>query len=177
MVKCAEPAEAEKILSFYHKLINDMAGTAYKPKWEKGVYPTLEELETAAEEGNLFYMEQKDCEQGGTVIGAFILNHDQSDNYYNVLWTYKAAPEKTAVLHLLATAANMQGRGIGKKLLSAAVEICRSRGDSVIRLDTLTWNIPGQKLYERFGFHCCGDAEMDYPTTGRIPFRMYEYKV
>ncbi len=33
---------------------------------------------------------------------------------------------------------------------------------------------PGRRLYEGFGFDWRGDFDLTYPTTGTIPFSMYE---
>ncbi len=86
-------------------------------------------------------------------------------------------PERVAVLHLLAADRDVHGQGIGTKLLRAAADLAREEGDEVIRLDTLTYNYPAQKMYEKFGYVPCGDVELTYATTGTVPFRMYEYKV
>lgn len=171
-IRQAEPEEAEKALAFYYNLIDGMQDAEYPIRWVKGVYPTLEDMKTAAGEGNLFLAKEQ-----GEITGAFVLNHSQNESYMNVHWTFDADPDKTAVLHLLATDPSRQRQGIGKALLREAVNISQKREDRVMRLDTLTWNIPGQKLYEGFGFHCCGDVELDYPSTGKIPFRMYEYRI
>ncbi|MGN0274274.1 MAG: GNAT family N-acetyltransferase [Chordicoccus sp.] len=116
-------------------------------------------------------------ETSAEIVGAFILNHAQGARYEQADWKYQASPDRTAVLHLLATKPSLQGHGIGRRLLGEAVAIARQRGDRVLRLDTLTWNVPGQRLYEGFGFRCCGDVVLDYPSTGKIPFRMYEYEL
>lgn len=79
------------------------------------------------------------------------------------------------MLHLLATAPECQGKGIGRKMLEKAVEICRSENVSSIRLDTLSWNLPGKRLYESFGFQYKGDIKLDYSSTGKISFSMYEF--
>lgn len=171
-IRQAKLEEAGKVLAFYYKLIDDMQDAEYPIRWVKGVYPAIEDMKSAADEGNLFIAEEEE-----NIVGAFVLNHSQNDSYKNVHWKYAADPDKTAVLHLLATDPKRQRHGIGKVLLSDAVRISRERGDEVMRLDTLTWNVPGQELYEGFGFHCCGDVELDYPSTGKIPFRMYEYRI
>ena len=41
--------------------------------------------------------------------------------------------------------------------------------------DTLPWNLPGKRLYESFGFQYKGDIKLDYPSTGKISFSMYEF--
>lgn len=169
ILKQAKPGDERSALDFYHKLIDDMRGTGLL-RWEKGVYPTLSGLQGAVRAGSL-YLGYEDRR----IAGAFILAQGQTKEYEQVPWTRDVPADKVAVLHLLATDRELQGQGIGTRLLQEAVRVAEARGDEVIRLDTLTYNIPGQKLYEKFGFLCCGDVEIYYPTTGKIPFRMYEY--
>lgn len=168
-VKHAVSGDEREALGFYHKLIDDMRGTGLL-RWEKGVYPTLADLQDAVRTRSLHlgYEDQR-------IAGAFILSQGQTKEYEQVPWTRDVPSDKVAVLHLLATDRELQGQGIGTRLLQEAVHVAAERGDEVIRLDTLTYNIPGQKLYEKFGFVCSGDVEIYYPTTGKIPFRMYEY--
>lgn len=103
------------------------------------------------------------------------MNHFQGEGYQFVNWQTKDSDDEIAVLHLLATAPACQGKGVGKKLLGKAVEVCKNQKDIAIRLDTLPWNVPGKRLYENFGFQYKGDVELDYPSTGKIAFSMYEY--
>ena len=161
--------EEQRVLAFYHDLIDAMQGQEYCPYWTKGVYPTLEDIHAAIDGSNMYL-----AVEGGTIAGAFILNHHQADDYKRVRWPTEAEPARVGVLHLLAVHPAFQGRGVGRRMLARAVEESRARGDLVIRLDTLTWNLPGRRLYEGFGFRYCGDFEQTYRTTGTIPFSMYE---
>ena len=160
------------VLTFYHDLIDRMQGQPYCPYWTKGVYPTPEDIVPAIDRSEMFL-----AMEGSRIAGAFILNHTQGTGYDRVPWRTDAEAGRVGVLHLLAVHPDFQGRGLGRALLGRAVEAARSRGDRVIRLDTLNWNLPGRRLYEGFGFSCCGDFEQTYPTTGTIPFSMYELAI
>jgi putative acetyltransferase len=46
-----------------------------------------------------------------------------------------------------------RGRGLGKRLLTTAVDSARARGAVVIRLDTSERMATAQALYEAYGFH------------------------
>ncbi|MDD6373260.1 MAG: GNAT family N-acetyltransferase [Bifidobacteriaceae bacterium] len=172
MIRTAAPDEAEDVLRFYYDLIDAMKDSEYPLRWKKGMYPVLSDMSSAAEAGTLHV-----AVDDGRTVGAFVLNNEQNPSYDNVPWTFLAPREKIVALHLLAVDPSIQGHGLGRTLLSEAVRIAREDGNEVMRLDTLTWNLPAQKLYEGFGFHCCGDVELDYATTGVIPFRMYEYRL
>ena len=172
IIRKAVDGEDKTVLAFYHDLIDQMKDKQYRPSWTKGVYPTLEDIHAAISQSELSL-----AIENGFIVGAFILNHTQGLGYDHVQWSVNAFPDKVSVVHLLAVNPARHGRGIGKALLKAATEICRARGDEVIRLDTLTRNIPGKTLYERFGFHYCGDYDLTYPSTGTIPFSMFELKI
>ena len=164
----AKAGEERDALAFYHDLIDRMQGQPYCPYWTKGVYPTLDILRAAIDRSEMVL-----AVEAGRIAGAYILNHTQGEGYDRVPWK-AAAPEEVGVLHLLAVHPDFQGRGLAKALLESAAAASREKGDRVIRLDTLTWNLPGRRLYEGFGFDWRGDFDLTYPTTGTIPFSMYE---
>ncbi len=169
IIRRANSGEDGKVLAFYHDLIDSMQGMPYCPYWTKGVYPAMEDIHPAIECSEMYL-----AEEDGRVAGAIILNHTQGAGYDRVPWRTAADPDAVGVVHLLAVHPAFQGRGVAKALLNKIVEASRSRGDRVLRLDTLTWNLPGRRLYEGFGFRWCGDFDLTYPTTGTIPFSMYE---
>lgn len=169
-IRKARDGEEHQVLDFYYQLVDTMKGTPYCPKWEKGVYPVLSDI-AGAIGANTLYVATENHE----IIGAFILNHSQGEGYQFVNWQTKNSDDRIAVLHLLATAPACQEKGVGKKLLGKAVEVCKNQKDIAIRLDTLPWNVPGKRLYENFGFQYKGDVELNYPSTGKIAFSMYEY--
>lgn len=171
-IRKAAPGEEDFVLSFYHDLIDGMKDQTYRPSWTQGVYPAMGDIQSAIRRSEL-YLALED----GRIAGAFILNRTQGAGYDKVDWTVNADPDRVSVVHLLAVDPAIHGRGIGKLLLQKVVEVSRARGDEVIRLDTLTRNLPGRKLYEGFGFHYCGDYDLTYPTTGTIPFSMFELPV
>jgi len=171
IIRKATDGEDNYVLSFYYDLIDQMRDREYRPSWTKGVYPTLEDIHAAIVKSELNL-----AVEDGVIAGAFILNHAQGNGYDRVQWTVNAAPDKVGVVHLLAVHPAIHGKGTGKALLRRAVELSRGQGDEVLRLDTLTRNLPGRKLYEGFGFRYCGDYDLTYPTTGTIPFSVFEWK-
>jgi len=52
----------------------------------------------------------------------------------------------------LAVEPEFQGRGIGRQLIEAALELFRQRGMSHAKIETLEQNRVGQKLYPSLGF-------------------------
>ena len=120
-IRKARDGEEHQVLDFYYQLVDTMKGTPYCPKWEKGVYPVLSDI-AGAIGANTLYVATENHE----IIGAFILNHSQGEGYQFVNWQTKDSDDGIAVLHLLATAPACQGKGVGKKLLGKAVEVCKN---------------------------------------------------
>lgn len=172
IIRKAINGEDRQVLLFYYNLIDQMKDQEYRPSWTKGVYPVLEDIHDAMAHEELYVAIQE-----GVIAGAFILNHQQGDGYDEVSWPVKARADKVAVIHLLAVHPAIQGQGTGTALLRKAVELSREAGDKAIRLDTLPWNLPARRMYESMGFRHCGDVELTYPTTGTVPFSMYELKL
>lgn len=172
VIRLAEKGEGEAVIAFYYNLIDKMKDAKYPLRWQKGIYPVSEDIERAIDERSLYMATEKN-----QIVSTFILNHKQGEGYENAAWPDPVPEDKVAVMHLLATDPDRQGQGIGKMMLEKAEEICRERHDQVIRLDTLTWNVPGIKLYEGFGFKYCGDIAVTYGPGITIPFRTYEYKL
>ena len=52
----------------------------------------------------------------------------------------------------------MRGKGAGHAMLRHIIEIARARGMSRLSLETGAHEnfLPAQRLYESFGFSCCG---------------------
>ena len=170
IVRRAETADVERILRFYHDLIDRMRGSAYRPTWEQGVYPTRALLRSAAEAETLYL-----AEENGNVLGALVLNHAQAEGYDRMAWQVDAPAERVAVLHLLGVHPEVHGRGVGRALLQKAEAVSRDAGDAAIRLDTLPHNLPARRLYEGFGFRYYGETTLTDPAAGTIPFSLYEY--
>ena len=168
-IRKAVPEEAQIIITFYHDLIDTMKDRPIRPTWVKGVYPTLDDIREAADNGWLNIAVLDD----GSIAGAVVVNNRQGKCYDEVDWAINTAA--VAVIHLLASAPRLHGQGIGRKLLERARETAREMKADVIRLDTLPYNIPARRLYESFGFQYRGDIDLFYPSAGTIPFSMHEY--
>lgn len=145
-IRKADPAQKSAVLAFYNSLIDDMQALPCHPKWQKGIYPAESFLFDAIDRGELFVCEEE------SIVGAMILNHRCADGYADAPWGTRAAPEEVTVLHTLAVAVSRMGRGIGKAMVSFAVDYARKAEQKTIRLDVLDGNTPALHLYKRCGF-------------------------
>ena len=170
MIRAAEKNEYGKVLSFYDKLIDDMQGCKYHPKWQKGIYPDPEELKTAVEKSELFIYEEAD-----EIVAAMRLNHEVTDGYEKVSWTVDAAKEEVTVIHMLGVAVRQQGKGIAKKMVKYAIDTARRESQKAVRLDVLVGNVPANRLYESMGFEFREKITLFYEDTGITDFELYEF--
>ena len=145
MIRAAEKNEYEKVLSFYDKLIDDMQGCKYHPKWQKGIYPDPEELKIAVENSELFIDEEAD-----EIVAAMRINHEATDGYEKVSWTVDAAKEEVTVIHMLGVAVRQQGKGIAKKMVKYAIDTARRENQKAVRLDVLVGNTVTGECIEAF---------------------------
>ena len=181
-VRAARPEEFETVMNFYYDLTDRMMGSAYEPGWEKDVYPTRDFVRQSIENGELYVGflsgEAPACaeavEQEQTPACVMVINHETTDGYETVDWPVKAAPEEVLVIHALGVHPGYQGRGLGKRLAAAAIDICRGKGARAIRLDVLGNNLPARKLYPSMGFQYITTRNLFYKDTGLTDFLLYE---
>ena len=191
-IRVAEVSDAEAILSLYYDLIDRMTESPYRPTWEKNVYPTIDDIRNAAAAGTLYVAEAFDENEsaGGSgnaaghagtiaagtpaVAGAVVCNRTQGPGYEQIPWAADVPGDKVGVIHLLAVDPLRHRSGVATKLLERTAADSRAAGLSVLRLDTLPYNIPGRRLYESAGFEWRGDIPLFYPCCGEIPFSLYE---
>ena len=169
MIRKALPYEAQAVLDLYHSVIDGMANSPYKPKWQKGIYPTMDDISPAINNKELYIALSED----NAVSGAVIIRHKTEAGYESVSWALDT--QNYSVVHLLAVSPTQQRSGIARALLETARDKARENGSEAIRLDTLPYNIPAQRLYESFGFQYRGEVELYYTVTGNTAYKMYEY--
>ena len=158
-----------KIRDLYWKVIDAMEGTPYDIWWRKGVHPSEAMIMNATARGELYILKEED-----EVLGAFILNHEQNAGYKDVKWSSGALASKALALHLLCTAPERRGQGLGKTLLAGAFEIGKKEGMAALRLDVLINDLPAHALYEAMGFTLQGKKILTYPEGGAAEFYLYE---
>jgi ribosomal protein S18 acetylase RimI-like enzyme len=102
---------------------------------------------------------------GGRLLAVVAVNGEQSRRYASVDWA--DAKGNPAVIHRLAVHPDVQGRGLGRRLLQFAEHQARSKGCSSVRLDVYSDNEHAVRLYERHGYSIRGEI--------RFPFRPAVY--
>ncbi|MCL2078342.1 MAG: GNAT family N-acetyltransferase [Oscillospiraceae bacterium] len=169
LIKQALITQYDQVEEFYRNLIDSMQGVKHFPKWKMGIYPTEEQLKNAISAGTLYlsYYEDK-------IVGAMILDNNFSPEYSGAKWQITAEKHEIMIIHVLAVSTEFQGKGIAKKMVGFAIDLCKNRKMKAIRLDVMKENIPAAKLYIKAGFTLISTVEMYYEDTGRAVFDLYE---
>jgi ribosomal protein S18 acetylase RimI-like enzyme len=101
------------------------------------------------------------AEKNGAVIGYAYAGVEASD--------YMSLRGPAGVLHDVLVDPEHRGRGVGRRLLDAALAFLRSRGAPRVVLSTAARNAPAQRLFERAGFRQTMiemTRELDEPDAG-----------
>ena len=74
--------------------------------------------------------------------------------------------QKNWILNDLYVEANYRKQGVGKQLISAAMQFAKEQGAQFVQLETMQDNVTAQSLYEAIGFEKCN------PTEGEFVYRI-----
>jgi len=168
--RMAAREDFENVMQFYYDLIDAMRNIEYCPKWEKDIYPTRQLIQASIEQNELAI-----SLIDGIIAGAMVINQEVAEGYDQLPWRVDAAKDQVMVIHALGISIRHQGKGIGKKMVEFAINLCREKDMKVIRLDVLAANIPAQKLYMSMGFEYIGTIPLFYEDTGLTDFLLYEF--
>ncbi|MDY5132829.1 GNAT family N-acetyltransferase [Actinotignum urinale] len=110
------------------------------------------------------------------ILGAFAVNHEHVSGAEKAPW--KVLPldggKNIWVLHIFGVAPWAQGQGVADFLVDSLIAQAPRHGIGAIRLDAVTENIPGRRLYEKHGFTDMGPFTLDYPGKKVSDFHLYE---
>lgn len=158
------------VSQFYEEMIDAQAGAEYSPRWTKGVYPSREDLRGHIAGGRMFL-----GFLAGGLAAAMALTESDVEGYEAVPWQVDAAPEEAVFLHLLAVHPRFFRRGLGREMVSFAMDRARSRGARALRLDVIKDNLPALRLYASLGFSAVGESRLYYEDIGWTEFILMEY--
>lgn len=167
---CAEkPERLDEVENFYSAVIDGLEGTPYHPGWEKGVYPTRDQLRRALEAGELYTATQE-----GQIVAAMVFNRAWTEGYEEGEWNVPAQAGEFGVIHMLGVLPSCQGRGLAKAMVRYAEQTARAQKLRSIRLDVMDGNLPAMRLYPALGFRPAGTVELFYPDVGRMRFWLFD---
>lgn len=171
-IRKAVPEEFLTVMAFYDAVTDQMEGSEYPPRWEKGVYPEPEFIRQEIEKGQVFIGLEE-----GTVAAAMVINHQAADGYKDVAWGVDAPAEDIDVVHALGVLPGHHKKGFGRQMVKKALDMARENGRAAVRLDVLEDNLPAKRLYEGMGFRYTGHVKLFYEDTGITDFMLYEFAI
>ena len=158
--------------AFYDDVVSYLDAHINYPKWMYRDYPSEDYARAMTEDGSQYI-----CLSGDRIVGAFVLNMDPQGNYDKGSWSMALKSGEYMVIHALATAPDLHGRGLGAHIVRFCIDEARRLGCRAVRLDIVPGNLPAQHLYEKLGFKYVGDEDLDRGID-RIPlFSLYEYSL
>lgn len=171
-IRKAVEQDIERVAEIYDAYLDYEAIHGTTTNWIKGVYPTIKNAQKAFEAGTLFV-----GELDGKVVGSYVLNHIQPDEYTKIQWEYPGEDDQVMVIHTLCIDVNYKKMGLGSKFVEFVFEHGRSLGCKTIRLDTYEMNRPAEALYKKMGFRYAGMAEFFFEQAIWENLICFEYSL
>jgi len=171
IVKCTEEYIAE-VGAMYDNAVFALENSTNYPRWIYKVYPTVENVKRCTENGELYI-----CINNDRAVGAYKLNADPEGNYDKGSWRRQLKVGEYLVIHMLAVAVGQFGNGIGKAMVSHALETARKGGYKAVRLDVVPDNIPAIKLYTGLGFTYAGTFDLERGIEHVPEFSLFEFNL
>ena len=146
-IELATQADADAIFALYHSLI-DMPNSTWDDE-----YPSREIVEHDLKQNDVLVMR----DEYGKIIAA-IVAETVEDELAEIDAGWYTDVQRWAELSRLGVDKSMQGKGIAKKMLLAAMELCRNRGYEAVRFLVSKSNPAPQRAYAKLNFDVCGEA-------------------
>lgn len=163
----AESFQAVKEL--YLDVIEKTEGMEQHARWVYGQHPTDSMLKAYIDNKEMYvYMD------GDEIAGVIAITMYQGEDYQSIAWESPLQNEEVAVLHIFAIRPAYQGKGVGRKLIEAAIILAKEQKKKAVRLDALESNTPAHQLYEGLGFTYRGRKHLYAENTGWTDFVFYE---
>ena len=169
-IRKATKDEIERVVNYYHNVIDAMEGSMYNPCWKKDIYPSDEYIKKGIIEGKIFIGFDE-----GRIATAMMLDNNPNPGYVDVDWQMEFPQHLVSVVHIFGVHPYFTGKGYAKNMLTHAIDYLRQNGQKAIRLDVLGGSVPAKKLYEKMGFKEIVTIDMYYEDTGWAKFDLYEY--
>lgn len=171
-IRKATEKDIEKVVEIYENFLDFEKEHGTHTNWIKGLYPTEKNARKGLNEGTLYVGELE-----GKIVGSYLLNHVQPQEYAKLAWQYPAKDEQVIVIHTMCLDVNQQGKGLGKQFVNYAMEYGRKKGCVTMRLDTAEINTPAAKLYYNMGFRYVGKTDFLFEQIIPEDLICFEYKL
>lgn len=151
LIRKANIGDLDAVEKIYDKIHDAEESGKQTTCWVRGVYPTRQTAEDAAEKGELFVLEDS-----GAILGAAIINNAQVDVYSGGNWEYAAKDGEVCVLHTLVISPDASDKGYGKAFVAFYENYAKENGCPELRMDTNEKNKAARGLYNKLGYREVG---------------------
>lgn len=149
-IERAKMQDAEEIYALYHSLIDAPYST-----WSED-YPTSEDVQEDVEHGWTVIMRDND----ERIVAAIALLPGEQEPEFEAIAPWYPDVKQWACPARLGVALDQQGKGLARRMLSAAIDLARQDGCDGVRFLVAKRNPIAQRSYAKLGFDICGEAEM-----------------
>ena len=163
----AKPRELPLITLIYKRAVDDMLSRKIY-QWDQ-IYPNPRFLKKSMEKGELYVFTHKQ-----EVVGAVVLNSEQSEEWALVPWQYSAP---VLVIHALVLDPSVQGQGLGSQALDWIERFASENNYLSIRLDLFPENKAAQQLYAHYGYELRGEVAFDIKPPGHQVYHCLEKRI
>lgn len=165
----------EKDLPFVEKIYMDIHTEEENGRacigWDRKIYPTRATAEAAHERGDLFI-----AEDGGMIVGAAIINRQQTDAYKDGGWQYPAKDSEVMVLHTLVISPSCGKKGYGKEFVKFYETYAARQGCPFLRMDTNEKNSRARAMYRKLGYREAGIVPCEFNGIEGVNLVLLEKK-
>lgn len=149
-IERAKPEDAEAVYALYHSLIDAPYST-----WSED-YPTREDVYSDVSHGWTLVMRNAK----GDIAAAIALLPGEQEPEFEELAPWYHEVKRWACPARLGVALDQQGKGLARRMLSAAMDYAREDGCDGVRFLVAKSNPVAQRSYAKLGFDICGECEM-----------------
>lgn len=168
----AEEKDIKRIVEIYNTFLDYEEQHGTHSNWVKGLYPTEKNARIGLAAGTLYV-----GELDGEVIGSYVLNHTQPEEYGKLKWEYLATGNEVIVIHTMCLDIKKQGKNLGRQFVEYAMEHGKKLGCKTMRLDTAVINTLAAKLYYKMDFRYVGKTEFFFEQSILEDLICFEYRL
>ncbi|MBQ7886935.1 MAG: GNAT family N-acetyltransferase [Clostridia bacterium] len=150
LIERAKPQDAEAVYALYHSLIDTPYST-----WSED-YPSRDLIDDDVLHGKTIVLRT----QEGKLAAAIALLPGEEEPEFDEIAPWYPDVKRWAVPSRLGVAADQQGKGLAKRMLTAAMDYARSDGCEAVRFLVAKRNPIPQRAYAPLGFDVCGECEL-----------------
>ncbi|SFC85204.1 GNAT family N-acetyltransferase [Clostridium uliginosum] len=152
--RLANKKDIDNILSIFFSAVENMKNLGIN-QWDE-LYPNEDVIRNDIENNKMYILTIND-----TPVATIVMNEEHDKEYNDLNWKYdfKEASGKVSIIHRVCVDPNIQGKGIGKKIVMLGEEELIKQGYCAIRLDAFSQNPFALKLYSCLNYLYVGDVQ------------------